>query len=60
MFGLTNLGTIHTAIGLVALAWGVFAAGILQLAFHLPSLARLGVLPRPRWGGCSPTSIRIR
>lgn len=31
-----------------ALAWGVFAAGILQLAFQLPSLARLGLLPRPR------------
>ena len=31
-----------------ALAWGVFAAGILQLGFLLPSLARHGVLPRPR------------
>ena len=31
-----------------ALAWGVFAAGILQLAFQLPSLYRLGLLPRPR------------
>src|SRR3546814_2892441 len=34
----------------LALAWGVFVAGILQLAFQLPSLARLGLLPRPRWG----------
>ena len=34
----------------LALAWGVFAAGILQLAFQLPSLAKLGLLPRPRWG----------
>lgn len=34
----------------LALAWGVFAAGLLQLAFQLPSLARLGLLPRPRWG----------
>lgn len=33
----------------LALAWGVFAAGILQLVFQLPSLARLGLLPRPRW-----------
>src|SRR5690606_887485 len=31
-------------------AWGVFAAGILQLGFQLPSLAKLGLLPRPRWG----------
>lgn len=35
---------------ILALAWGVFAAGILQLAFQLPSLARLGLLPTPRWG----------
>nr|WP_267896057.1 murein biosynthesis integral membrane protein MurJ [Luteimonas weifangensis] len=33
-----------------ALAWGVFVAGILQLGFQLPSLQRLGLLPRPRWG----------
>lgn len=32
----------------LALAWGVFAAGVLQLAFQLPSLARLGLLPRLR------------
>jgi len=31
-----------------ALAWGVFAAGVLQFGFLLPSLARHGVLPRPR------------
>src|SRR3546814_12936035 len=34
----------------LALAWGVFVAGILQLAFQLPSLAGLGLLARPRWG----------
>jgi len=34
----------------LALAWGVFAAGVLQLGFQLPSLARMGLLPRPRWG----------
>lgn len=34
----------------LALAWGVFVAGILQLAVQLPSLAKLGLLPRPRWG----------
>src|SRR3546814_8643612 len=27
----------------LALAWGVFVAGILQLGFQLPSLARLGL-----------------
>lgn len=34
----------------LALAAGVFAAGIVQLGCMLPSLARLGMLPWPRWG----------
>jgi putative peptidoglycan lipid II flippase len=34
-----------------ALAWAVFVGGVLQLAFLLPFLARLRMLPRPRWGG---------
>ncbi len=34
----------------VGLAWGVFIAGALQLLFQFPSLSRLGLLPRPRWG----------
>ncbi len=33
----------------MALAVGVFAAGIIQLGFMLPFLARLRMLPRPRW-----------
>lgn len=32
------------------LAYAVFAAGILQLAAQLPSLRRLNLTPRPRWG----------
>jgi putative peptidoglycan lipid II flippase len=32
----------------LALAAAVFVGGILQLAFQLPHLARLGLLPRPR------------
>ena len=35
---------------ITALAWGVFIAGVLQLAFQLPAVARLGLLHRPRWG----------
>ncbi|HWH46359.1 MAG TPA: murein biosynthesis integral membrane protein MurJ [Burkholderiales bacterium] len=31
-----------------ALAWAVFAGGVLQLAFQLPFLARIGMLPRFR------------
>jgi len=33
---------------IVALAWAVFAGGVLQLAMQLPFLARLGMLPRWR------------
>jgi len=51
-----NICMIATAIWLaplmdtpvVALAWGVFIAGIVQLAFQIPSLIALGLLPRPR------------
>ncbi len=32
----------------MALAWGVLIAGILQLGFLVPFLARIGLLPRPR------------
>ena len=32
----------------MALAWGVFLAGVIQLLFQLPFLFRLGLLPRPR------------
>ena len=53
---LLNLAMIAAALWLtplmggsvIALGWGVFAAGILQLVFQLPALARLGLLPRPR------------
>ncbi len=34
----------------MALAWGVFIAGIVQLLFQLPFLYRLRLLPRPRRG----------
>ncbi len=32
----------------MALAWGVLAAGIAQLLFQLPFLRQIGMLPRPR------------
>lgn len=34
---------------IVAVAWGVFLGGVIQLAFQLPQVARLGLLPRPRF-----------
>ncbi len=35
---------------IVALAWGVFAAGMVQLLFQFPALYRLGLFPVPRIG----------
>ncbi|NVK01113.1 MAG: murein biosynthesis integral membrane protein MurJ, partial [Oceanospirillaceae bacterium] len=35
---------------IMALAWGVFMAGAVQLAFQLPFLARLTLLPKPQMG----------
>lgn len=35
---------------ITALAVGVLVGGLLQLGMQLPALARLGLLPRPRWG----------
>lgn len=33
----------------MALAWGVFTAGVVQMLFQAPFLLRLHLLPRPRW-----------
>ncbi len=38
----------HLHIPIQALAWGVFVAGLIQLAFQAPFLWRLRLLPRPR------------
>ncbi|MEM9530126.1 MAG: murein biosynthesis integral membrane protein MurJ [Pseudomonadota bacterium] len=53
---LLNVALIAAAVGLAprmetpikALAYGVVLAGFVQLAFQIPSLLRLGLLPRPR------------
>jgi len=44
---------------IMALAWGVFFAGLLQLLFQIPFLKRLKLLPRPRWGWKSAGVQRI-
>lgn len=33
----------------MALAYGVFIAGVVQLAFQVPFLAKIHAIPRPRW-----------
>jgi len=44
---------------IVALAWGVFAAGIVQLLFQVPALHRLGLLPSFQLGFKDPGVKRI-
>jgi putative peptidoglycan lipid II flippase len=39
----------HLERPVMALAWAVFAGGLAQLAFQLPFLKRIGMLPMPRW-----------
>ncbi len=63
-----NLILIIMAIGaspyldepVVSLAWGVFIAGVVQLGFQLPVVAKLGMLPKPRWGWYHEGVTRIR
>jgi len=43
----------------MALAWGIFIAGIVQLSFQLPFLWKEGLLLRPRWGWKSKGVRRI-
>ncbi len=55
---LLNISLIFAAIvmapyfdqPIMALAWGVFIAGVAQLLFQLPFLAKINMLPRPRRG----------
>ncbi len=49
----------HYARPGMALAAGVFAAGVVQLLCMLPSLARIRLLPLPRWGGQHPGVRKI-
>lgn len=43
----------------MALAWGVFVAGLIQLLFQIPYLKALKLLPHPRWGWYSEGVQRI-
>ncbi|MDC8805312.1 murein biosynthesis integral membrane protein MurJ [Halomonas pacifica] len=62
---LLNLSLIGAAVLLtplmsepaMALAWGVMIAGLAQLAFQVPFLARLGLMPRP-WPNFAHTGVR--
>jgi putative peptidoglycan lipid II flippase len=44
---------------IVALAWAVFAGGVVQLAFQVPFLLAIRMLPRPRWDPKDEGVVRI-
>ncbi|AXK71997.1 murein biosynthesis integral membrane protein MurJ [Lysobacter sp. TY2-98] len=44
----------HLEVPIMALGWAVLFAGILQLLFQLPALAKLDLLVLPRWGWSHP------
>jgi putative peptidoglycan lipid II flippase len=44
----------------LALAYAVFAAGVIQLLFQIPFLARIHAVPRPRWNPNHPGVKRIK
>lgn len=51
MIGMALLAAPHFSQPVMALGWAVFLGGALQLLFQLPSLRRIGMLPRfiPDW-----------
>ena len=50
LIGAAILVSPHLAQPEMALAAGVFVAGVVQVLFLVPSLKRIGLLPRPSWG----------
>ena len=64
---LLNLSVIGAAIFLtkyvnppiLALAWGTFIGGVVQLAFQVPALKRIGMLPKWDWQPKDPGVLRI-
>ena len=49
----------HMERPVVALAWAVLAGGVVQLAFLVPFLRHVRMLPRPRWDPRDPGVRRI-
>ena len=50
LIGAAILVSPHLAQPELALAGGVFVAGVVQVLFLLPSLKRVGLFPKPAWG----------
>lgn len=59
MIGCTIFLTPYFAEPVMALAWGVFIAGVAQLLFQMPFLWKMRLLPRPRVAASDPGVKRI-
>ena len=56
-FALAVAPRLETPI--LALAWAVFFGGLAQLAFQIPFLKHIGMLPAPRWDPHDEAVVRI-
>ncbi|MDX1454731.1 MAG: murein biosynthesis integral membrane protein MurJ [Gammaproteobacteria bacterium] len=52
-------GGTHFEVPVMPLAWAVLLAGIAQLLLQLPFLARIKLVPRPRWDRHHPGVRRV-
>ena len=52
-------GSKFTDPPILAMGWAILAAGVLQLLFQLPQLARLDLLALPRWGWTHPDVRKV-
>ncbi|WP_348772549.1 murein biosynthesis integral membrane protein MurJ [Pseudoalteromonas luteoviolacea] len=65
---LLNLSIISSAVflheqfeqGAYALAIGVFIGGVIQLAFQIPFMGKLGVLSKPKFAWRAPHIVKVR
>jgi len=46
-------------VPILALGWAILAAGVLQLLFQLPQLAKLDLLALPKWGASHPDVRKV-
>jgi putative peptidoglycan lipid II flippase len=49
----------HLDVPVIALAWGVFIAGIVQFSFQYPFLRQLNLVPRPKVAFRDPGVIKV-
>ena len=57
--GFALLAAPHFERPILALAWAVFVGGALQLAFQVPFLLRIRMLPMPRWDPRDEGVVRV-